>query len=165
MLTKENDGVLPPADVVWLAEHTRTNGQGILEWVNDNRSKKIHEQLHQLVEDKDKEPEGDETHPQTQEEMLLHVLGPRSGYTRGKGSGYGGSAKAQLQHEQQQNMCKQQDQITHLQSELEGSQNQIARLESELEASKKQMEEYKAEQTSSMADIHKRKHLKFTIHV
>lgn len=94
------------------------------------------------MQDKDKEPEGDQTRPQTQEEMLLHVLGPKSGYTRGKGNGYGGSAKARMQEEQQQIMRKQQDQITHLQHELE--------------ANKKDMVEYKEEQKRIMADMEKR---------
>ncbi|WCJ43925.1 hypothetical protein M5689_024629 [Euphorbia peplus] len=139
LMTQQNGGVLPPADVVWLAEHTHTNDQGVLEWVDDDgRSKEIHKQLHQLVQDKDKEPDGDEARPQTQEEMLRHVLGSRSGYTRGKGNGYRGSAKAILQQEQQR---QPQDQILNLKSELEGSQNQIANLQNELQANKKQMED------------------------
>ncbi|WCJ39691.1 hypothetical protein M5689_020660 [Euphorbia peplus] len=129
LMTQQNGGVLPPANVVWLAEHTHTNDQGVLEWVDDDgRSKEIH----------DKEPDGDEARPQTQEKMLRHVLGSRSGYTSGKGNGYRGSAKAMLQQEQQR---QQQDQILNLKSELEGSQNQIANLQSELQANKKQMED------------------------
>ncbi|KAL2899706.1 tRNA uridine 5-carboxymethylaminomethyl modification enzyme MnmG [Bienertia sinuspersici] len=71
-------------------------------------------QLHQLVKDKDKEPEGNESRPSTQEEMLLHVVGPKSGYTQGKGNGYRGSAKARLQEEQQKIIQNQQDQISNL---------------------------------------------------
>uniref|UniRef100_A0A803N670 Uncharacterized protein n=1 Tax=Chenopodium quinoa TaxID=63459 RepID=A0A803N670_CHEQI len=122
--TEKNDGVLHTADVVWLAQHTTINEGGILQWVDDNRSKEVHAQLHQLVQDKDKEPEGDQPRPQTQEEMLIHVLGPKSGYTRGKGNGYGGSAKARLQEEQQQIMRKQQEQITHLQIKIQQQRQQ-----------------------------------------
>lgn len=67
ILTEKNDGVLPPADVVWLTQHTTTDDGGVLRWTNDARSKEIHAQLHQLVQDKDKEPEGDQMRPQTQE--------------------------------------------------------------------------------------------------
>ncbi|KAJ8425414.1 hypothetical protein Cgig2_010253 [Carnegiea gigantea] len=59
--------------------------------------------LHDLVQNKDKEAA-----PQTQEEMLLQVLGPKSRYTRGKGCGYGGSIKARINEEQQQKICEQQ---------------------------------------------------------
>ncbi|CAH9148036.1 unnamed protein product [Cuscuta epithymum] len=74
--------------------------------------------------------------------MLLHVLGPKSGYTRGKGNGYGGSAKARLQVEQQQKLRQQQEKITHLQNELE--------------ATKKEMEEYKMNQTRTIAALEER---------
>ncbi|KNA11269.1 hypothetical protein SOVF_136670, partial [Spinacia oleracea] len=142
ILTEKNGGVTPPADVIWLAQHTTTYGEGVLQWVNDDRSKDIHVQLHQLVQDKDKEPEGDQARPQIQDEMLLHVLGPKPGYTRGKGNGYGGSAKARLQEEQQQIMIKQQEQITHLQSELE--------------ANKKDTDAYKEEQKRTMENMERR---------
>ena len=32
----------PPADVVWLIEHTRKNEKGELEWADATRSKTIH---------------------------------------------------------------------------------------------------------------------------
>ncbi|XP_021764044.1 uncharacterized protein LOC110728709 [Chenopodium quinoa] len=80
--------------------------------------------------------------PQTQEDMLVQVLGAKSGYIRGKGNGYRGSTKARLQEEQQMIMLKQQDQITHLKTELE--------------ASKKDMDEYKEEQKRIMAEMEKR---------
>ncbi|KAL2935339.1 Pheromone-regulated membrane protein 10, partial [Bienertia sinuspersici] len=132
ILTETNDNVLPDPDVVWLAEHTTLDGEGVLKWA----------QLHQLVKDKDKEPEGNESRPQTQEEMLLHVLGPKSGYTRGKGNGYKGSAKARLQEEQQKIIQNQQDQISNLQNLLE--------------ANRKAIDDYKEEQRHNMAAMEKR---------
>ncbi|KAJ8443043.1 hypothetical protein Cgig2_004248 [Carnegiea gigantea] len=117
--TKKNNNVKPPVDVIWLAEHTHTD-DGVLVWVDDKRSKQVHvsivfkcsltckssnyiNDLHDLVQNKDKEGT-----TQTQEEMLLQVLGPKSGYTRGKGSGYGGSIKARINEEQQQKIHEQQ---------------------------------------------------------
>ncbi|XP_021717634.1 uncharacterized protein LOC110685414 [Chenopodium quinoa] len=74
--------------------------------------------------------------------VKCYFIGPKSGYTRGKGSGYGGSSKARLQQEQQQNLRKQQD--------------QIAQLQCQLEASKKEMEEYKLQQQRTIEDMEKR---------
>ncbi|KAL2937507.1 Coiled-coil domain-containing protein 18 [Bienertia sinuspersici] len=105
--------------------------------VNDGRSKDIH-----LVKDKDKELEGNESRLQTQEEMLLHVLGPKSGYTRGKGIGYRGSAKAQLQEKQQKIIQNQQDQISNLQNLLERN--------------RKAIDGYKEEQRQYIASMEKR---------
>ncbi|KAJ8423323.1 hypothetical protein Cgig2_023440 [Carnegiea gigantea] len=118
-MTKKNNNVKPTADVIWLAEHTHTD-DGVLVWVDDKRSKQVHSELHDLVQNKDKEGA-----PQTQEEMLLQVLGPKSGYTRGKGSGYGGSIKARINEEQQQKICEQQKQIEELQSRLDASQKEM----------------------------------------
>ncbi|KAL2894885.1 Calcineurin-binding protein 1, partial [Bienertia sinuspersici] len=140
--TETNDNVLPDLDVVWLAEHTTLDGEGVLKWVNDGRSEDIHAQLHQLVKDKDKEPKGNESRPRTQEEMLLHVLGPKSGYTRGKVNGYRGSAKARLQEEQQKIIQNQQDQISNLQNLLE--------------ANRKAIDDYKEKQRQNMAAMEKR---------
>uniref|UniRef100_A0A803MW94 Uncharacterized protein n=1 Tax=Chenopodium quinoa TaxID=63459 RepID=A0A803MW94_CHEQI len=74
--------------------------------------------------------------------MSIQVLGAKFGYIRGKGNGYRGSTKARLQEEQQMIILKQQDQITHLQTEIE--------------ASKKFMDEYKEEQKRIMAEMEKR---------
>ncbi|KAL2928349.1 Kinesin-like protein KIN-14I [Bienertia sinuspersici] len=45
ILTQENQGVKPPADVIWLVEHTTRNNEGLLQWADESRSKEIHEQL------------------------------------------------------------------------------------------------------------------------
>ncbi|KAL2941242.1 NACHT LRR and PYD domains-containing protein 5 [Bienertia sinuspersici] len=45
ILTQENQGVKPPADVIWLVEHTTRNNEGVLQWADESRSKEIHEQL------------------------------------------------------------------------------------------------------------------------
>ncbi|KMT06096.1 hypothetical protein BVRB_7g164130 [Beta vulgaris subsp. vulgaris] len=146
--TESNGNVLPEPDVVWLAEHTNVDGDGVLKWVKDGRSKEIH-----LVKDKDKEPEGDQSRPQTQEEMLLHVLDPKSGYSRGKGTGYRTSAKARLQEQQQQVMQKQQEEQQQI---MQKQQDQIMNLQSELEASKKAIDDYKEEQRLYMEAVEKR---------
>ncbi|KAL2930299.1 Protein translocase subunit SecA, partial [Bienertia sinuspersici] len=132
ILTETNGNVLPDPDVVWLAEHTILVAEGVLKWT----------QLHQLVKDKDKEPEGNESRPQTQEEMLLHVLSPNSGYTQGKGNGYRGSAKVRQQEEQQKIFQNQQAQISNLQNLLE--------------ANRKAIDDYKQEQRQNMAAMEKR---------
>lgn len=105
------------------------------------------------MNDKDKEVEGDQSRPQTQEEMLLHVLGPKPGYTRGKGTGYRSSAKARLQQEQQQIMQKQQEEQEQI---MKKQQDQIMTLQTELDASKKAMDDYKKEQDLKMAAMEKR---------
>jgi len=74
--------------------------------------------------------------------MLLEVLGPKSGYTRGKGSGYGGSIKARINEEQQQKIREQQKQIEELQIRLDASQ--------------KEMEEHKATQQRNMIAMEER---------
>ncbi|KAL2904296.1 3-isopropylmalate dehydratase large subunit [Bienertia sinuspersici] len=177
-----NDNVLPDPNVVWQAEHKTLDGEGVLKWVNDGRSKDIHTCTFKIslkaglyitiqdlsypnyrensakifiicyvfsfrpkfigLKDKDKEPEGNESRPQTQDKMLLHVLGPKSGYTRGKGNGYRGSAKARLQEEQQKIIQNQQDQISNPQNLLE--------------ANIKAIDDYKEEQRQNMAAMEKR---------
>ncbi|KMS95835.1 hypothetical protein BVRB_004590 [Beta vulgaris subsp. vulgaris] len=85
--------------------------------------------------------------------MLLHVLGPKSGYTRGKGTGYRTSAKARLQEQQQQVMQKQQEEQQQI---MQKQQDQIMNLQSELEASKKAIDDYKEEQRLYMEAMEKR---------
>ncbi|KAL2922029.1 Rhamnogalacturonase A, partial [Bienertia sinuspersici] len=113
--TETNDNVLPTLDVVWRAKHTTLNGEGVLECVNDGRSKDIHE----------KELEGNESRLQTKEEMQLPILGHKSGYTRGKGIGYRGSAIAILQEEQKKIIQNQLNQISILQNLLEANRKDI----------------------------------------
>lgn len=85
--------------------------------------------------------------------MLLHVLGPKSGYSRGKGTGYRTSAKARLQEQQQQVMQKQQEEQQQI---MQKQQDQIMNLQSELEASKKAIDDYKEEQRLYMEAMEKR---------
>ncbi|KAK7268090.1 hypothetical protein RIF29_20776 [Crotalaria pallida] len=75
------------------------NDDGVLEWADQERSKKIHDELKNVVDTR-----GDEM---TQEEVLLEVLKPRSGYVRGKGTALRGYAKGQHQLQQQQEFQKQ----------------------------------------------------------
>uniref|UniRef100_A0A803N566 DUF4218 domain-containing protein n=1 Tax=Chenopodium quinoa TaxID=63459 RepID=A0A803N566_CHEQI len=114
-----------------LTQHTTTDDGGVLRWTNDARSKEIHvrKSFKNLVY-------------YSKDIDTTCVLGAKSGYIRGKGNGYRGSTKARLQEEQQMIMLKQQDQITHLKTELE--------------ASKKDMDEYKEEQKRIMAEMEKR---------
>ncbi|KAL2924035.1 Two-pore potassium channel 3 [Bienertia sinuspersici] len=85
ILTQENQGVKPPANVIWLMEHTTRNNEGVLQWADESRSKEIHEQLKVVVA-----THGDSM---TQEEILLDVLKPISGYFRGKGTALRGYSK------------------------------------------------------------------------
>ncbi|KAL2925626.1 Glutamate--tRNA ligase 2 [Bienertia sinuspersici] len=103
ILTQENQGVKPPADVIWLVEHTTRNNEGVLQWADESRSKEIHEQLKVAVA----------THGEsmTQEEILLDVLKPRSGYFRGKGTALRGYSKGGMQLEHQNLINEQQKQI------------------------------------------------------
>ncbi|KAL2930892.1 E3 ubiquitin-protein ligase bre-1 [Bienertia sinuspersici] len=49
ILTQENQGVKPPADVIWLVEHTTRNNEGVLQWADESCYKEIHEQLKVVV--------------------------------------------------------------------------------------------------------------------
>ncbi|KAL2923804.1 NAD-dependent protein deacetylase SIR2rp1 [Bienertia sinuspersici] len=100
ILTQENQGVKPPADVIWLVEHTTRNNEGVLQWTNESRSKEIHEQLKVAVA-----IHGDSM---TQEEILLDVLKPRFGYFRGKGTALRGYSKGRMQLEHQNLIDEQQ---------------------------------------------------------
>ncbi|KAL2942880.1 Nitric oxide-associated protein 1, partial [Bienertia sinuspersici] len=50
ILTQENQGVKPPADVIWLLEHTTQNNKGVLQWKDESRSKEIHVQKQRIKE-------------------------------------------------------------------------------------------------------------------
>ncbi|KAL2901263.1 Enolase [Bienertia sinuspersici] len=92
ILTKENDNVKPSVDVVWLSEHTRKNEEVELEWADATPSKIIHDKLRHIVAEV-----GD---TMTQEEILIQVLEPRSGYIRGKGTALCGYVRRKQQLEQ-----------------------------------------------------------------
>ncbi|XP_021750931.1 uncharacterized protein LOC110716606 isoform X2 [Chenopodium quinoa] len=113
VLTCENNGVKPSADVIWLFEHTTKNKEGQLQWADDSRSKEIYDQLKVVVA----------THGEsmTQEEILLDVLKPRSGYFRGKGTALRGYSKGTRKHLEQQKKIQEQDERI---KELEETQEQ-----------------------------------------
>ncbi|XP_073107436.1 uncharacterized protein [Elaeis guineensis] len=68
-------------DQVWLIQHTKKNKEGELVW-SDPKSKEIHEQLEEVVQ------QTQENESQmTRDDILLQVLGQKSGYFRGKGAG------------------------------------------------------------------------------
>uniref|UniRef100_A0A803NDN4 DUF4216 domain-containing protein n=1 Tax=Chenopodium quinoa TaxID=63459 RepID=A0A803NDN4_CHEQI len=146
ILTQENNGVKPPADVIWLIEHTKENDEGVLEWADESRSKEIHEQLKVVV--------AAHGESKTQEEILLDVLKPRSGYFRGKGTALPGFSKGrhQLEHqslirEQQKKIQEQQELIKELQENQERTTKQ---LEETQEATARQLQQQKEETQRAM---------------
>ncbi|XP_057252187.1 uncharacterized protein LOC104905114 [Beta vulgaris subsp. vulgaris] len=145
ILTQENNGVKPSADVIWLIEHTTEDEQGNLEWADD-RSKEIHEQLKDVVA-----AHGDSM---TQEEILLDVLKPRSGYFRGKGTALPGYSKGRqllehqnLIHNQQKTIQEQQQLIKELQQNQERTTKQ---LEESREATTRLLQQQKEETQRAM---------------
>ncbi|XP_038698633.1 uncharacterized protein LOC119996164 [Tripterygium wilfordii] len=76
-------GKKPPPDEIWLKQHTKKSKEGELQW-SDPISKEVHEKLHDLVVQQEETPPESQL---TNDEMLLQVLGQKSGYFRGKGAG------------------------------------------------------------------------------
>ncbi|KAF5744017.1 hypothetical protein HS088_TW08G00605 [Tripterygium wilfordii] len=76
-------GKRPPPDEIWLRQHTKKSKEGELQW-SDPISKEVHEKLHDLVVQQEETPPESQL---TNDEMLLQVLGQKSGYFRGKGAG------------------------------------------------------------------------------
>ncbi|KAK7266608.1 hypothetical protein RIF29_19257 [Crotalaria pallida] len=113
-MVKQNKGVKPPADAIWLAEHTHENADGELEWAD------------------------------TVQEVLLEVLKPRSGYFRGKGTALRGYTKGQHQILQQKEMQKQQQIIQEQEQRIkeleEMSEQDKKELEEKREQDKKELE-------------------------
>ncbi|KAF5733140.1 hypothetical protein HS088_TW17G00677 [Tripterygium wilfordii] len=76
-------GKRPPPDAIWLRQHMKKSKEGELQW-SDPISKEVHEKLHDLVVQQEETPPESQL---TNDEMLLQVLGQKSGYFRGKGAG------------------------------------------------------------------------------
>ncbi|KAL2896299.1 Reticulocyte-binding protein 2-like protein a [Bienertia sinuspersici] len=149
ILTQENQGVKPPADVIWLVEHTTRNNEGVLQWADESRSKEIHEQLKVAVA-----THGDSM---TQEEILLDVLKPRSGYFRGKGTALRGYSKGGMQLEHQNLINEQQKQIQVQEQrikELQETQEKTAKqLQEAQERTSKQLEQQRQDMQRSMEEM------------
>ncbi|KAL2922790.1 Reticulocyte-binding protein 2-like protein a [Bienertia sinuspersici] len=147
--TQENQGVKPPADVIWLVEHTTRNNEGVLQWADESRSKEIHEQLKVDVA-----IHGDSM---TQEEILLDVLKPRSGYFRGKGTALRGYSKGRMQLEHQNLINEQQKQIQVQEQrikELQETQEKTTKLLQEAEErTSKQLEQQREDMQRSMEEM------------
>ncbi|KAL2900628.1 Reticulocyte-binding protein 2-like protein a [Bienertia sinuspersici] len=147
--TQENQGVKPPADVIWLVEHTTRNNEGVLQWADESRSKEIHEQLKVAVA-----THGDSM---TQEEILLDVLKPRSGYFRGKGTALRGYSKGGMQLEHQNLINEQQKQIQVQEQrikELQETQEKTAKqLQEAQERTSKQLEQQRQDMQRSMEEM------------
>ncbi|XP_057522640.1 uncharacterized protein LOC130802649 [Amaranthus tricolor] len=137
VLTKENDNVKLTADKVWLIQHTRKNDQGKLEWL-DTRSKEIHVKLKDVVASA-----GDSM---TQDEILLRVLGQKSGHVRGKGTGIRAYSKEKAQIEQRKIVEQQQEKIQEQQQQIKDL------MESQL-LQQRQFEEYKAQQQEAIESM------------
>lgn len=103
VMTKENGNVKPSADVIWLIEHTHYNGKGELERADGIRSKEVHDKMKDVVS-----KVGDSM---TQEEILIQVLGSRSGHFRGKGSAIRAYCKNKQQPDQNKLVSEQQEKI------------------------------------------------------
>ncbi|KAL2894696.1 Reticulocyte-binding protein 2-like protein a [Bienertia sinuspersici] len=149
ILTQENKGVKPPADVIWLVEHTTRNNEGVLQWADESRSKEIHEQLKVVV--------AIHGNSMTQEEILLDVLKPRSGYFRGKGTALHGYSKGRMQlehqnliNEQQKQIQVQEQRIKELQETQEKTTKQLQEAE---ERTSKQLEQQREDMQRSMEEM------------
>ncbi|KAL2896518.1 Reticulocyte-binding protein 2-like protein a, partial [Bienertia sinuspersici] len=148
-LDTRKQGVKPPADVIWLVEHTTRNNEGVLQWADESRSKEIHEQLKVAVA-----IHGDSM---TQEEILLDVLKPRSGYFRGKGTALRGYSKGRMQlehqnliNEQQKQIQVQEQRIKELQETQEKTTKQLQEAE---ERTSKQLEQQREDMQRSMEEM------------
>lgn len=80
----------------------------------------------------------------TQEEILIQVLEPRSGYVRGKGTALRGYSKGK--HLEQQRLVEQQEKIQE-------QEQRIKELEESQQRQQQELEEYKAQQQQAMEDF------------
>ncbi|KAK7266907.1 hypothetical protein RIF29_19568 [Crotalaria pallida] len=120
-------------DAIWLAEHTHENADGELEWADTDELKEVISTNGATM---------------TQEEVLLEVLKPRSGYFRGKGTTLRGYTKGQHQILQQKEMQKQQ-QIIQEQEQM------IKELEEMREQDKKELEMIREQDKKEMLEQEK----------
>ncbi|KAL2897762.1 Isocitrate dehydrogenase kinase/phosphatase [Bienertia sinuspersici] len=145
----QNQGVKPPADVIWLVEHTTRNNEGVLQWADESRSKEIHEQIKVIIA-----THGDSM---TQEEILLDVLKPRSGYFRGKGTALHGYSKGSMQLEHQNLINEQQKQIQLQEQRLkefqETQEKTTKQLQEAQERTSKQLEQQREDMQRSMEEM------------
>ncbi|KAL2896873.1 Synergin gamma [Bienertia sinuspersici] len=118
--TKENDNVKPSTGVVWLIEHTRKNKKDKLK--------------HVVTEVGD---------TMTQEEILIQVLEPRSGYIRRKGTTLRNYVRGKQQLEQRKLVEEQQGKIQE-------QQKRIKELQESQERKQREFEEHKAKQAADM---------------
>lgn len=79
----------------------------------------------------------------TQEEILIQVLEPRSGYIRGKGTVVRSYAKGKQQMEQRKLVEEQQ-------SKIQEQEKRIKELEESQQLQKREFEEHKAKQEAAM---------------
>lgn len=93
----------------------------------------------------------------TQEEILIQVLEPRSGYIRGKGTALRGYSKGKYQMEQrklmenqQEKIQEQEQRIKELEESKESHQRQQKELEERLQRQQKEFEDHKANQQAEM---------------
>ncbi|XP_056695147.1 uncharacterized protein [Spinacia oleracea] len=142
IMTKENDGVKPSADVIWLIEHTHTNKEDKLEWADGTRSKIIHEKLKNIVA-----TAGDSM---TQEEILIHVLDHRSGYVREKGTALRSYSKGKYQMEQRR-LAEQQEKIHEQEQRIKELEEIQQKQQEEQKRQQQELEEYKAQQQQQQA--------------
>ncbi|XP_050212095.2 uncharacterized protein LOC126662225 [Mercurialis annua] len=119
----------PSLPIIWLRQHTRKTQEGGIEWA-DEYSKKIGEQLEQLVDQNSIEGEI----PMTNEELYDQVMGVRSGYRRGFGYGKKGFRKNACQNEkQQQRILELEQQLQELQDQFDNEHEQQKQREKEFE--------------------------------
>ncbi|OIT36597.1 hypothetical protein A4A49_06472 [Nicotiana attenuata] len=85
------NGQKAPPDRVWELQHTRKNDKEELVW-SDPQSQQIHGQLQEIVEQQQFEE-----NPMNADEILVTVLGERTGYVRGKGYGKRPAKKSRVQ--------------------------------------------------------------------
>ncbi|KAL2923200.1 Kinesin-like protein KIN-14I [Bienertia sinuspersici] len=148
--TQENQGVKPPADVIWLVEHTTKNNEGVLQLADESRSKEIHVRTTKSCCCY----HGDSM---TQEEILLDVLKPKSGYFHGKGTALRGYSKGGMQLEHQNLINEQQKQIEVQEKrikELQETQEKTAKqLQEAQERTSKQLEQQRQDMQRSMEEM------------
>ncbi|CAI0433516.1 unnamed protein product [Linum tenue] len=114
----EETGKLPPASEVWMAQHSTLNANNERKWVDCSSENYYHE----IRRTEEVMPVDENVNDN--EDVLRVVFGARSGYVRGKGTGYKSTAKG-MTNNQNWKIEKLEAQVVDLTAKLadQGKQN------------------------------------------
>ncbi|CAI0551566.1 unnamed protein product [Linum tenue] len=109
----EETGKLPSASEVWMAQHSSLNANNERKWVDSSSEHYYHE----IRRTEEEVMPVDET-VNDNEDVLRVVFGARSGYVRGKGTGYKSTAKGVTTNNQNEKIEQLEAKIVHLNAKI-----------------------------------------------